>query len=605
MIFRKAARLFFGAGLLLSLEGACAKPPQANGETTAAAEVQPPAAEAPSRAEPPAAVLDALIPQMARESSPHSAPGEPRFDVTVDRTPAREFFLSLVEGTSHSLTLSPNLSGEITLSLRNVTVEEVLDTVQQAYGYGYERTRTGYLILPSGLQTQVFRVDYLNLERTGSSETRVSSGQISDQVQNGLGGAGGLNGANGLGGVGGAGGLGGGAAINNFGNGGGSVSGSRVQTNSDSDLWTEILASVESIVGNAEGQSVVASPNAGLLVVRAHPPQLAKVAAYLRSAESSLNRVVILEAKILEVTLNDGLQSGINWAQLATPNNDRILVGQNGGGSVGETGFTDSRGIAQNLGPPLSDFFLGSMGSAFGGVFSLALEVDKFTAFIELLETQGEVRTLSNPRISTVNNQKAVIKVGQDEFFVTDVSTTVVTGTATTSNPNVTLTPFFSGIALDVTPQISEDNDVVLHVHPAVTEVTDQTKTFTLQDQQQVLPLALSSIRESDSIVRAKSGQIVVIGGLIQNETRDTTYGIPWLSRIPWVGRLFSHSALASRRTELVILLRPIVVGESTWGDEQRAASERIQSAYGSLRSRPDPEVRLDGWLPAIPPSSQ
>ena len=202
-----------------------------------------------------------------------------------------------------------------------------------------------------------------------------------------------------------------------------------------------------------------------------------------------------------------------------------------------------------------------------------------------------------------MNNQKAVIKVGSDEFFVTDVSTTTVTGTATTSSPNVTLTPFFSGIALDVTPQISDQNDVILHVHPAVTEVTDQTKSFTLQGEQQVLPLALSSIRESDSIVRAKSGQVVVIGGLIQNDESDTIYGIPWFSRIPWLGRLFAHSATSGRRTELVILLRPIVIDESNWGDELHATSTRLHRAYDDHRSTPDPEVRLEGWLPAVPPN--
>ena len=172
------------------------------------------------------------------------------------------------------------------------------------------------------------------------------------------------------------------------------------------------------------------------------------------------------------------------------------------------------------------------------------------------------------------------------------------------NTPNETLTPFFSGIALDVTPQISDADEVILHVHPAITEVTDQTKSFTVADETLELPLALSSIRESDSIVRAKSGQIVVIGGLIQNDTRDETAGIPWVSRIPWLGRLFEYSRLASRQTELVILLRPMVVSSGVWDEELRATSGRVDGIWNTGRDKPDREISLDGSLPPMPPAS-
>lgn len=539
---------------------------------------------------PPPEVTRELIPPIDLGAPHQAGVPEPRFDVTVDRADARQFFMSLVEGTSYSIALSPEVQGEISIALRDVTVEEVLDTLQQAYGYGYEKTRTGFLVLPAGLRTQVYHLDYLNLRRSGSSETRVNSGQISDQVG---GNAGTVAGANGGGVPGG----GGGAE-------GSTVMGSQIQTNSETDLWAEVVANVQAILGGGEGRSVVSSPNAGLLVVRGLPAEQAKVAQYLRRAEESLNRVVILEAKILEVALNEGFQSGINWAQLASHNGDRLVVGQTGGGSVNDTGFSDSRGASQNLGPPLEDLFAGTMGSAFGGVFSLAIQAEKFSAFIELLETQGQVSTLSNPRISTVNNQKAVIKVGSDEFFVTEVSTTVVTGTATTSSPNVTLTPFFSGVALDVTPQISGEDEVILHVHPAVTEVVDQTKTFLVGGETQTLPLALSSIRESDSIVRARSGQIVVIGGLIQNDERDTTNGIPWISRIPWIGRLFEHSLVTRSRTELVILLRPIVVASDGWSDDLRGTSRRLGDRWSAGGPIGTDDDLMDGWIPPAPPAS-
>src|SRR5690606_27423394 len=158
--------------------------------------------------------------------------------------------------------------------------------------------------------------------------------------------------------------------------------------------------------------------------------------------------------------------------------------------------------------------------SDIGGLFSASVRAGDFSGLIQLLGKQGNVQILSSPRIATVNNQKAVIKVGTDEFFVTDIdfdeNNSAITATDRTST-SVELTPFFSGISLDVTPQISEDGAITLHVHPSVSEVSDQEKVITVGERDVTLPLARSTVRETDSIIRAESGQIVVIGGLIQN----------------------------------------------------------------------------------------
>lgn len=190
----------------------------------------------------------------------------------------------------------------------------------------------------------------------------------------------------------------------------------------------------------------------------------------------------------------------------------------------------------------------------------MAFSLNDFTGVIKLLEDQGQVKVLSSPRISTVNNQKAVIKVGQDEFFVTSVkSNTSTVGNNTVVTPEFTLTPFFSGIALDVTPEISPDDDITLHIHPSVSEVKDQRKAIQLGDQDYSLPLALSKIRESDSIVHARSNQIVVIGGLLQNNLSNDDVGVPGLSRIPYVGAFFKQKRQTLKKSELVILLKPII----------------------------------------------
>jgi MSHA biogenesis protein MshL len=183
---------------------------------------------------------------------------------------------------------------------------------------------------------------------------------------------------------------------------------------------------------------------------------------------------------------------------------------------------------------------------------------------------------LSSPRVATLNNQKAVIKAGTDEFFVTDVSSNTVTGTAATTSRDVTLTPFFSGIALDVTPQISASGEVILHIHPTVSDVTDQTKELTVSGQTDTLPLAFSEVRESDSIVKAKSGQIIAIGGLMRNASRKQEFATPFFSNIPGLKRFFGSTRDLESKTELIILLRPIVVDDDNdWPQIIQPAADR------------------------------
>jgi len=312
----------------------------------------------------------------------------------------------------------------------------------------------------------------------------------------------------------------------------------------------------------------VVQPQAGVVVVRAMPAELRTIEGYLSTIQGNLQRQVILEAKILEVELGDGYQAGINWAAM---NGDVSMVQTRG------DIFADN-GMADVVGSDGAAVFSGLASGAFGGVFSAALNFKNFQAFIELLETQGDVQVLSSPRIATVNNQKAVIKVGSDEFFVTDVSSDTVTGTTTTTSPDITLTPFFSGIALDVTPQIDPGGRVTLHIHPTVSEVTDQTKDITVAGQTQSLPLAFSTVRESDSIVSADSGQVVVIGGLMKDQLQKRDASVPLLGRLPGVGSLFRHTQSVSRKSELVILLRPMVVEPGTW---ERAIDDSRQRFRG------------------------
>ncbi|MGB5739874.1 MAG: pilus (MSHA type) biogenesis protein MshL [Woeseia sp.] len=529
-------------------------------EAMTEAQAPPPASAPAARATPSTPVAGTLVPDL----------GEERFDVNSSGTPAADFFMGLVDGTDHNIVVHPDVNGSISLTLKNVTVNEVLDVVSDVYGYAYRRTGAGFIVLPASVQSRIFQIDYLNLQRSGSSRTRVSSGQVSesngsnDRNRSSMGGL-----QDPL--------LGGGVP---GGSSGGSqqLSGSRIETLYQADFWAELQETLETIVGTEEGHRVVVNAQAGVIVVSAMPDRLRDVESYLDTIQAIAQRQVILEAKIVEVQLNDRFQAGINW----------VAVAQNSGGDTHTFGqLAPSREFTANLdqigGNPVTvapgatvDGFLQQ---TLGGAFTMALDVGDFNAFIELLEAQGDTRVLSSPRVSTLNNQKAVIKAGSDEFFVTNISSNTVTGTSSATSRDVELTPFFSGIALDVTPQISADGEVILHIHPTVSEVTDQQKALTVSGETDTLPLAFSEIRESDSIVRARSGQIIVIGGLMRNSSRKESFATPYLGRIPGVGALFRSNRDVESKTELVILLKPIVVeNDAVWANAARESLQRMQA---------------------------
>lgn len=485
----------------------------------------------------PGEVADALLPAPAAPAA-KIADAEPRFDLNVHEAPARGFFMSLVDGTRYNMVVQQDVKGSITLDLKNVTVAEVMAAVQEAFGYEYRATSNGFVVLGETLATRVYQINYLNLTRRGRSNTRVSSGQLTDS-RNDQSGAG-----------------------NNI-NGDGqtdreAVIASGIETATSSDVWQELERTLKLLVPATEGRNIVVNHDSGIIVARALPSELRVLGSYLAGLQDSLGRQVVLEAKILEVTLNDSFQAGINWAAIGQSAGRNYFGGVVGGQGVFDTGVTPQGGVTFS---PTTPITAGIATTAIGGAFVGAINAGDFDVVLELLRAQGDVQVLSSPRVATLNNQKAIIKVGSDEFFVTGIDSSTTTGASTNTSQDVELTPFFSGISLDVTPQIDEHGVVVLHVHPIVSQVQDQTKTILIQNQRQELPLALSNVRETDSIVRAQSGQVVVIGGLMQQTKRDEDFGLPGLSSIPLIGNLFKQQRKSQLKSELVILLRPLTSG--------------------------------------------
>src|SRR5690606_28602430 len=159
-------------------------------------------------------------------------------------------------------------------------------------------------------------------------------------------------------------------------------------------------------------------------------------------------------------------------------------------------------------------------------------------------------------------------------------TTTSLAGGTTAPGLDITLTPFFSGISLDVTPQTDERDQISLHVRPTVSRVQGQSKSIQLGSADNLVnpPLRLSTTGQSGSIVRARGGQVVVIGGLLENRNSNDDSNVPWLSKLPFAGALFQQQRNSLEQTELVILMRPQVVNDQVWLDELRKSSESFRS---------------------------
>ncbi|MCD9503028.1 pilus (MSHA type) biogenesis protein MshL [Photobacterium phosphoreum] len=482
----------------------------------------------------PASVNADLMPTLDSSDFASSQAREKRFRVNARNVDANAFFSSLVQGTPFNIVIHPNVSGLISLQLKDVTLDDVLDVVDDVYGYSTTRKGNIIQVFPATLRTDIIPVDYLHLQRQGVSLTSITTGSITNTNNS--------------------------TSANDEVNVSEDVStttgGTTIKTSSESDFWQQLEKVVRGMIGHGEGRNVMISPQAGLISVRAFPNELREVKQFLGISQQRLVRQVVLEAKIMEVTLNDSYQQGINWQNIT-----RSIGGTNI--AIGSTPIVNTAAIAALPGGNVISDLL-------GGQTNITISDGNFTSVLSFLETQGDLNVLSSPRVTAANNQKAVIKVGGDEYFVTNVSSSNVSGDNSTAAPDIELTPFFSGISLDVTPQIDDQGGVLLHVHPTVVDIKNEIKAVDLGEKFGVyqLPLAKSTIRESDSIIHARSGDVVVIGGLMKTVMTDQVSKVPLLGDIPLVGNLFRNINKVKQKTELVILLKPTVISDQTWQKE-------------------------------------
>ncbi|MBK5913801.1 secretin N-terminal domain-containing protein [Rhodocyclus purpureus] len=595
----------------------------------------------------PAAVSDSLLPPL-RMPLPKASRRqlEPRFDLVVNDAPIAQVLLGIFADTRYSVLIKPKnvapgpqtaastlaaaaLPDRLTLNLKDVTLFEALDAIREVYGYDYTVEGNRVYIQQPELQTRLYQVNYISGQRRGVSDIMVVGGASSSTGGTGAGAGGGAGST--VGTTGGS--MGGGGGYSG-------VQASALSTLAKADLWGEIADALRTTlgceVGRAEGgtatpqtplgaggsrradisyrgeasgatnrgmegcsdgRALTVHPMSGSILVRGMPNELRMIEKILRSMQVAVERQVIIEAKIIDVELNSGAQQGINWAAFNTANQHRFSVGSNSSlytatptspTNAGGQGGTVTEGTS--LSALLGSTLLGvAGGNAFSAGMGVAFQTQNFSALINFLQTQGQVNVLSSPRVATLNNQKAVLKVGREEPFVTNIVGGTVTPSTTAGSPNLvtppTLTyqPFFSGISLDVTPQIDDKDNITLHIHTMVNSIAEKLKISMPSSDGVPVPFAVNTINESDSVVRTRDGQMIVIGGLMTERTDDTRNKIPGAGDVPVGGALFSKGEQSSQKRELVILLKPTVVKDETaWSDDIAATQQRIEN-LGSL----------------------
>ncbi len=580
----------------------------------------------------PSVVVPAKVSDALAEPAPKAAPlpAEPRLDLLVNDAQAREVFLAIVADTRYSMLMHPDVSGKLSVTLRGVTVKEALESIRDVYGYDFKLEGRRITVYAPTLQTRIFTINYPNSPREGRSELRIAAGggtPVSGSDSTTPTGSSAVSTVD---------------SSQRSGNGQASA-GNYIYTNSKTDFWNELASAVRGLIGvdvtpsgsataktgtaGGQGRSVIVSPQAGIMAVRAMPDELREVDKFLKAAQIAVERQVMLEAKIVEVMLSDGYQSGIDWSALKNGGGKTGAMGVLGGnvnspttfpalattatsaaGATGATTMTPTttitstnalvRGVWDNV-PGFSGL---STPAAGAGLFGLAFASDGFQAVLGFLETRGDVQILSSPRIATMNNQKAVLKVGSEDSYITSM-TPGVAGTATTAGTPATpkFGTFFSGISLDVTPQIDDGNNITLHVHPSVTKVTSKDLTFNSgTGSTSSFPTASSNVNESDTVVRIQDGNIVAIGGLMQIESNRQSSGLPGTTDTPLFSSLFGNKANSGRKKEVVVLIKPTIIRNA---EDWEAQTRKTQAALDDMDATRARVIRMDGSVYNIEPA--
>jgi MSHA type pilus biogenesis protein MshL len=434
-----------------------------------------------------------------------------------------------------------------------VTLKEALDAILSPMGWTYHTDGKFIKILRPQMETRLFTLNYMATKRSGKREVYASTSTGGGLQTSSLPGQQ--------------------IALSP----GGTRTGYTDLVSIDEmDLWKEIQKGLEAFIfGSVEekevpsekekatwtridvkGKKLIINKSTGVILVTDYPVNLNKVASYLETVEGSSQRQVTIQAKIMEVILSDDHKEGINWKVIeGLPRSINFAWGlTNKAGTTGFPGSTTGYVSSPSTTEGTSASTINTPGifkiKPYGGVLALGAAGSEIALsdIMQAISEQGDVKILSSPTISTLNNQKAIIRVGnQDVFFITGAVATQNTVTQTIQPMTIDI-----GIILDVTPQIAEDGTIIMNIHPSI---TDKTGEKTTPDGKSTFPLL--SVRETDTTVRVRDGQTIIIAGLMQEKSAENYTGVPVLGSIPLLGGLFRYKTRTKSISELVIMITP------------------------------------------------
>jgi MSHA biogenesis protein MshL len=479
---------------------------------------------------PPPSTNARVVPASSAPAVPLAEPQKQLYSFRAENLELKSALALFARANNLNIVPDQDVTGTVTLDVRNLPLDVVMQALLEANDMSW--TQSGGLIRVRATATKQFSIDYLRLKRKGMGTSSATLSSGSGSGGSGGQGGGGASGGGGGGGLGGGGGGAGGAG----GGGGGSVGGSAVNLTQENpiDFWKELQTELVNLLTPAGKTSLAIDMTAGLIQITDRPSALARVSQFLDELDDTVLRQVDLEAKLYDVTLGDQFQFGIDWEQVAKAY---------GGGF-------------RLIGTPTVVQPVGGV-SLRENAFTMLFSNKNTRVIVTALEEQGKVQVISQPRLRTLNNQTALIKVGTDTPFFSQ-NTFFVAGTAVGTTTPITEDTYqvvTVGTILSITPQISTNGWITLDVSPVITSLV---ATEVSPNRTTTAPVL--DIKQASSLVRLRDGETIVMGGLIQNSTAKTIRKIPLIGDIPLLGKLFQGNFTANQKKELVIFLTPTIV---------------------------------------------
>ncbi len=430
--------------------------------------------------------------------------------------------------------------------IKNLTLEEVLNIILKENNLTYKLEDN--MLKISYLTTKTFEINYTITQRKGTGSTDITlSSQTSNTLNNGIGGAGGIMPQGGA--MGGARSVAGGYGAQRR-SGIDTQSGVKIESTDEVKFWENLDKELREVLNRPEdmykAEAPIINKNAGLVTITATQKQMERVEKYIKKLQEKMHQQVLIDVQILAVTMNKGKTTGIDWSQLYKLQDIELSIHR-----------LDSKNVTTFENGTITE-----------GVYNGFHDVQQLISIkaggslkevIKFLQTQGDVSSLSNPKILTLNNQPALITVGTEYFYKIQQSTNQqgATGGIVATTQNDAIQSVFAGVLLDITPEIASDGSITLKINPSLSE-TNQDMTQTTSAER-VMPPDLNR-RQLSSVVTVKDGNRIILGGLINTRTTLDTNKVPILGDIPVINYLFKYENKVKQVQELVIIIQPHII---------------------------------------------